>query len=153
MLLRIVLLLVAAVALTGCFESGPKRYIKIGGGGLTFNYRYSQATIVLVAQPVSPMPAGSQIQALFDIPGESQRQLVSRQVVEGQLSYKMESKYLTGIKKGVPLKVTLIALDPTGKELDRQETQFTSDMDQEGLPTKPLIDPSKPNYIPHLENN
>jgi len=43
-------------------------------------------------------------------------------------------------------------LDSDGKKLDRDETQFTSDVDQSTLPTKPLMQPDRPNYVPQLEN-
>jgi hypothetical protein len=89
---------------------------------------------------------------LFDIPGETAPERVSRPVITGKLTYKLESKYLTGIKKGVPLKVVLLVIDKEGKELDRDETAYTSDVDQDTLPSKPLVKPDAPNYIPQLEN-
>jgi len=141
-----------ALLLAGCTENGQTDYMKIAGGGLTFNYRYSEARAVIVGRQVTPLPEGSSVEALFDIPGETRRERVSRPSIEGKLIYKLESSPLTGIKKGVPLKVTLLVIDATGKEIDREETQYVSDIDQEGLPTKPLVDPSKPNYVPQLEN-
>lgn len=140
--------------LAGCGEEdgGPRDYLAISGGGITFNYRYSQATIVIVARQIYPMPEDAVVAALFDLPGTGVREKVQRPVVKGKLSYKLESGYLTGIKKGEPLKVTLLVLDAAGKELDREETQFTSDVDQSSLPTKPLVQPDKPNYVPQLEN-
>ncbi len=145
--------LVATVLLSGCGDdSAPVDYMKIAGGGLTFNYRYSQATMVIVGRLVSPLPEGGLVEAEFDIPGETLRQRVSRPVIPGKLTYKLESKYLHGIKKGVPLNVTLRVRDSSGIELDRADTKFTSDIDQEGLPTEPLVDPSSPAYLPQLEN-
>lgn len=146
-------LVFAAFLFTGCGEqNGQTDYMKIAGGGLTFNYRYSEARAVIVGRQVTPLPQGASVAALFDIPGETRRERVSRPAIEGKLIYKLESSPLTGIKKGVPLKVTLLVIDATGKEIDREETQYVSDIDQEGLPTKPLVDPSKPNYVPQLEN-
>jgi hypothetical protein len=145
--------LLAFMFVAGCGENdAPKSYLKIAGGGLTFNYRYSQATIILVGQQVSPLPEGGRVEALFDIPGETLRERVSRPVIAGKLIYKLESKLLTGIKKGQPLHVSLILVDKNGKELERKETKYTSDVDQDTLPSKPLVDPSKPNYVPQLEN-
>ena len=141
------------LVLAGCGEdSGPTDYLKIVGGGLTFNYRYSQATMVIVGRQMNPLPEGAVVEAIFDIPGQKDREHVQRPALPGKLTYKLESSYLTGIKKGVPLHVTLRLLDAKGTELDREETQFVSDMDQDGLPTKPLVQPDKPNYIPQLEN-
>jgi hypothetical protein len=148
---RILVLLALMVA--GCGEDDqPVDYIKIAGGGLTFNYRYSEATMVVVGRQLTPPPAGSVLEALFDIPGEKARDVVSRPFMAGKLTYKLESKVLSGIRKGVPLKVTLRVVDPAGKELDRAETEYVSDVDQSTLPSKPLVDPSKPNYVPKLEN-
>jgi hypothetical protein len=48
--------------------------------------------------------------------------------------------------------VTLIVTDVSGKEIDRDETQFVSDVDQDTLPSKPLVDPARPNYVPLPEN-
>jgi hypothetical protein len=141
-----------SLLLAACGDSGPRDYIKIAGGGITFNYRYSQATMVVVAKQIYPMPEGAHVDALFDIPGETVPERVSRPVITGKLTYKLESKYLTGIKKGVPLKVVLLVIDKEGKELDRDETAYTSDVDQDTLPSKPLVKPDAPNYIPQLEN-
>jgi hypothetical protein len=143
----------AAFLLVGCGgETGQIDYMKIAGGGLTFNYRYSEARAVIVGRQVTPLPQGASVEALFDIPSETRRERVSRPAIEGKLTYKLESSPLTGIKKGVPLKVTLLVIDAAGKEIDREETQYVSDVDQDGLPTKPLVDPSKPNVVPQLEN-
>ena len=149
---KLVLTLVCAALLAGCGEDTPRDYVRIAGGGLTFNYRYSQATMVVVARTISPLPEGGKVEALFDIPGEAMRETVSRPVIQGKLTYKLESKYLLGIKKGVPLKVTLRAVDAQGIVLDTEETAYISDVDQDTLPSKPLVDPSKPNYVPKLEN-
>jgi hypothetical protein len=150
--LHIIGLILAGLSLAACGDSGPKDYIRIAGGGLTFNYRYSQASMVLVGKQMAALPEGGTVEALFDIPGEAAPERVSRPVIVGKLTYKMESKFLTGVKKGVPLKVVLRVLDKDGKELDREETAFTSDVDQDTLPTKPLVDPKSPGYVPQLEN-
>jgi hypothetical protein len=142
---------VLALLLAGC-DTGPPDYMAIAGGGISFNYRYSQATMVIIGRQITALPEGATVEALFDIPGQQERERVSRPALRGKLTYKLESGYLTGIKKGVPLHVTLRVVDKDGKELDREETQFTSDMDQDKLPTKPLVQPDKPNYIPQLEN-
>jgi hypothetical protein len=149
---RAVVCVLIALALSSCKEDGPKDYMKIAGGGLIFNYRYSQATMVIVGKQMSPLPNASQVEALFEIPGEKEPERVTRPAQNGKLTYKLESKYLTGIKKGVPLKVVLRVIDKDGKEIDREETTFTSDVDQDTLPSKPLVQPDAPNYVPQLEN-
>lgn len=146
------LLALAALPLAGCGGQGTTDYMKIAGGGLTFNYRYSEARAIVVGQQVTPLPAGASVEALFDIPGQARRERVAWPALEGKLIYKLESGPLTGIQKGVPLKVTLLVIDASGKEIDRDETQYVSDIDQDTLPSKPLVDPSRPNYVPQLEN-
>jgi hypothetical protein len=150
--LRFFALTLAGLTLAACGDNGPTDYIRIAGGGLTFNYRYSQASMVLVGKQMAALPEGGTVEALFDIPGEATPERVSRPVIVGKLTYKMESKFLTGVKKGVPLKVVLRVLDRDGKEIDREETAFTSDVDQDTLPSKPLVDPKNPGYVPQLQN-
>ncbi len=148
--MKILAACLAAMLVTGCAKD--EGYIKIAGGGLTFNYRYSQATMVVVARQVAPPPQGSSLEALFDVPGEPAREVVSRPFMPGKLTYKLESKVLGGIKKGEPLKVTLRVVDAAGRELEREDTQYVSDVDQSTLPSKPLVDPTRPNYVPQLQN-
>ncbi len=148
---RLIISLCAILALTAC-GSRPIDYLKIAGGGLNFNYRYSELRMVLVAKQMSPLPEGASVVALFDIPGSAARERVERPAIAGKLSYKLESSPLKGVKKDVPLFATLLLLGPDGKELDREDKRYVSDRDQEGLPTKPLVDPLEPNYVPQLEN-
>ncbi len=138
--------------LAACGPAGPPDYLAIAGGGLTFNYRYSEATTVIVAKQVTPLPEGSHIEARFEHPGKKEREIISWKPVPGKLSYKFESAPLTGITKGMALHVSLHVIAADGKELDRDETQFTSDVDQSTLPSKPLVRPDVPNYVPQLEN-
>jgi hypothetical protein len=141
-----------ALLLAACEPAGPPDYLAIAGGGLTFNYRYSEAAMVVVAKQVTPLPPGSHIEARFEHPGLKEREIVSWQFVPGKLTYKFESSPLTGITNGMVLHVSLHVIDAGGKEIDRDETQFTSDVDQSTLPSKPLVRPDVPNYVPQLEN-
>jgi hypothetical protein len=141
-----------AMLLGACSEGKPKKRLKIAGGGLVFNYRYSQANIVIVAQTTSELPEGGMVEAMFDKPGTTERERVSVPVIAGKLAYKLECSPMLGIKKDEVYKVTLRLVDAKGIELERQEAQFKSDQDQSTLPSKPLVDPSKPNYVPQLEN-
>jgi hypothetical protein len=131
-------------------DSGPKDYLKIAGGGIIFNYRYSQAGMVVIAQQKYPLPKGSIVEAQFDRPDQSTRETVSLPAMEGKLTYKLQSGPLTGFKKGGEYNVTIRLLDNAGKELDRDDRKFVSDEDQSTLPTKPLVE--GPAIIPHLEN-
>ncbi len=129
-----------ALILAGCGESGPIHYLKIVGGGIQFNYRYSEASMVVVAQQTYPLPPDSHIEALFDVPGTNTRESASSPAVEGKLSYLLQSEKLSGFTKGGKYNVTIRLVDKDGKELDRKDTIFTSDEDQSTLPDKPLVD-------------
>ena len=143
----------SALILVGCGDnSKPKKYLQFMGGGLTFNYRYSKATMVIVVRRVSPIAEGGKFVALFEIPGELTPDRVEIPNNPNTLTFKFESRGLKGIKKDVPLHVTVLAIDEKGVELDRYKTQFVSDVDQDTLPTKPLMDPNTPGYVPYLEN-
>jgi hypothetical protein len=147
-----------ACVLTGMMVAGcggpdaPPDYVKIIGGGLTFNSRYSEATMVVVAKQVTPLPEGSRLEARFEHPGRMEREIESAPARPGKLTYKFQSEPLTGITNGMVLHVSLHVFDASGKELDNAETQFTSDVDQSTLPSKPLVRPDVPNYVPQLEN-
>lgn len=139
--------------LAGCGDDGgPKDYLKIAGGGLTFNYRYSEATSVVVAKQITPLPEGSIVEATFALPGGKGHERVERPAILGKLTYKLESGPMKGIRKGEALQVTLQVRDAKGLVIDRDETRYTSDVDQSDLPSLPLVQPDKPNYIPQLEN-
>lgn len=142
---------VAALILTACGEdSGPKDYLKIAGGGITFNYRYSQAGMVVIAQQKYPLPEGSTVEAQFDLPGQHARQTVSLPALAGKLTYKLQSDPLTGLKKGGQYNITIRLIDKNGKQLDRDDRIFVSDEDQVTLPSKPLVDGLE--LTPKLEN-
>ena len=143
-------ILILAALLAGCGESGPVQYLKIAGGGIQFNYRYSEASMVVVAQQVHPLPEGSHIEALFDLPGTNTRESVTSQPFDGKLTYLLQSQKLSGITNGGKYNVTIRLVDKDGKELDRQNTVYTSDTDQSTLPDKPLVDGLE--FTPHLEN-
>ncbi|MDE2446265.1 MAG: hypothetical protein KGO94_08800, partial [Alphaproteobacteria bacterium] len=106
-----------------------------------FNYRVAQASMIVVAQQVMPMPEGSTVEAIFDVPGTATRQSVKQPAMDGKLTYKLQSDPLTHIVKGVQYTVTLRVLDKMGKEIDRVEHVYVSDIDQATLPSKPSVDP------------
>jgi hypothetical protein len=146
-------ILVTTCILAGCGDdNAPKDYLSIAGGGLVFNYRYSQATMVLIAKQMRPLPEDAKLVADFTLPGGQGHDLQSSPVLAGKLTYKLESVTLSGVRKGEALKVVLTLVGPKGEVLDRDETSYTSDTDQATLPSKPLVQPDKPNYVPQLEN-
>jgi hypothetical protein len=144
-------LIILCFLLSACGdESGPQDYLKIAGGGITYNYRYSQASMVVIAQQKYPLPDGSIVEAQFDLPNQSARQIVTLPAITGKLTYKLQSDPLLGIKKGGEYSVTIRLLDQSGKQLDRDDRVYISDVDQATLPTKPLVEGIA--LTPHLEN-
>jgi hypothetical protein len=142
---------IAVIFLQSCgSDEGPHDYLKIAGGGITFNYRYSEAGMVLIAQQKYPLPHGSIVEAQFDVPNQKTRETVSLPALNGKLTYKLQSSPMFGFKKGGEYNVTLRLLDNAGKQLDRDDTKFVSDEDQSTLPKKPLVDGLE--FTPHLEN-
>ncbi len=151
--MKIISLVLSLFLLMACSDDQkPKSYIQFLGGGLTFNYRYSKASMVVVIRRTSTLNEGSKFVALFEIPGETAPQRVELANNPEALDFKFESKALTGIKKDVPLHVSILAIDEKGVQLDEIKKQFTSDVDQDSLPSKPLMDPNKPGYVPLPEN-
>ena len=98
------------------------------------------------------MNEGSKFVALFEIPGETAPQRIEVANNPNALDFKFESKALRGIKKDVPLHVSILAIDEKGIQLDEIKKQFVSDVDQDSLPNKPLMNPNSPGYVPQLEN-
>lgn len=146
-------LAIAGFTLAACGgDDGPVDYMKIAGGGLTYNYRYNEARAVIVGRQITPLPAGASVVALFDVPGENRRERVQRPAIDGKLLYKLDSSPLSGLKVGTSLKVTLLVIDAAGQEVDREEKVFVSDVDQSKLPQKPLVDTSQPQVVPRLED-
>ena len=80
MKIRFFLLFLAAML--GACGSGD--YVKIAGGGISFNYRYSQAFMVVIAEQRRPLPPGAIVQALFDVPDSPNRAIVQLPVMDGK---------------------------------------------------------------------
>jgi len=132
-------LVIASLLLAGCGESGPPSYIKFAGGGIQFNYGISEASMVVIAQQTQPLPEGSTVEALFELPGTNTRESVTMPAMQGKLTYHLQSQPLFNITKGGQYRVTIRLIDKFGKELDHQDRIYTSDEDQSTLPSKPLV--------------
>jgi hypothetical protein len=142
---------IMCMILTACGDdSGQKDYLKIAGGGITYNYRYSQVSMVVIAQQKYPLPEGSTVEAQFDLPGQTARQIVTLPAMTGKLTYKLQSEPMTGIKKDGEYNVTIRLLNSAGKELDRDDRIFVSDQDQSTLPSKPIVEGHE--FTPKFEN-
>ena len=129
------------LVLSGCKEQTPEPFLKIVGGSIMFNYRYSKMTYGFVARQLRPLPEGSVLEASFDLPDTDRKFVITKPVKAGQLQYSFETEALRGVQKNTPYKVQLKLLEAnTGIELAMVEQVFKSDVDQNVLPTKaPLV--------------
>lgn len=130
---------VAVAALVAGCSSEPGPYLKISGGGFIFNYRLANAMLgVLVVAPRS-LPEGATVEVSLTNPAGGEP-LVQSAVVENdrsQFDFRFES--LSGIRRDVDYLATVRLLDPSGKEIERIERIYHSDIDQaETMPDKPL---------------
>lgn len=145
--IRILLLTLTILWLGAC---GSGNYVKIAGGGISFNYRYSEASMIVIAEQRRPLPQGSVVQALFDVPDSPNRAIVQLPAMEGKLTYKLQTEPLLGFTKGGNYKVTVALIGADGKTIESHDTVYTSDEDQSTLPKKPLVEGLE--FTPHLEN-
>ena len=131
--------LVVMLALPGCGGSEAPPFIEFAGGGFVFNYRTANHFYGLVVKQIKPLPAGSKLRVSFEIPGGRQ-EVQEIATVPGRLQYKFQTGDLDGIEAGHHYRAILMLLDgETGRELDRLEKTFKTDVDQSKLPERPLV--------------
>ena len=129
---RVFLSILVTLFLSACGdENAPKDYIKIAGGGIAFNYRYSQASMIVIAQQIYPFPDGSTVEALFDVPGTATRQSVTLPSMEGKLTYKLQSDPLTHITKGGQYTVTIrLSIKPARNWIKKTACSYQTKINQ-----------------------
>ena len=131
--------LLVMLALPGCAGNEIPPFIEFAGGGFVFNYRTANHFYGLVVKQIKPLPAGSKLRVSFEIPGGRQ-EVQEIATVPGRLQYKFQTGDLDGIEAGHQYRAILTLLDgETGRELDRLEKTFKTDVDQSKLPEKPLV--------------
>jgi hypothetical protein len=138
--------LLLALLLAGCGEDAKAPYMEIAGGGFVFNYRIADAYYGFIARPKRALPEGGTLEALFELPSGGPPLSVRQPVRDGQIQYAFKTISLRHVRKDHPYKALLRVLDSGGKELARYERSFTSDVDQDTLPQKPLV--TGPGYQP-----
>ena len=124
---------------------GP--YIELRGGGFLFNYRIAEATAGLVVVPLRTLPEGSTIETSFENPAGGPPIVLSEKVSPKQTKFDFTTPPLTGIKADKDYAVTVRLVDADGKELQRIDKMFHSQLDQSVLPPKPLT--IGPGYTPN----
>jgi hypothetical protein len=124
-------------ALAACSDdSGP--YLELQGGGFIFNYRIAEATMGLVAVPVRALPENATVEARFENPAGGPPIVLDEKALSTTAKFAFTTPPLTGIVADKDYKVTLRLLDADGKEVEKIEKNFRSQVDQAMLPEKPL---------------
>jgi hypothetical protein len=131
--------LVVLLALPGCADSEAPPFVEFAGGGFVFNYRTANHFYGFVVKQIKPLPAGSKLRVTFEIPG-GKEEVQEIATIPGRLQYKFQTGDLDGIEAGHQYRAILTLLDgKTGRELDRLEKTFATEVDQSKLPQKPLV--------------
>lgn len=134
--MRRVFPLLLLLAVTACVDKS--QYLEIAGGGFIFNYRNGTATYGVILLPHRDPPPGSTIEVRFDNPSGGEPIRLSR-AARGGGRIEFETPPLSGVKKGVPYRVTVVLRAAGGDELVRLEKDYVSDLDQSVLPDRPLV--------------
>ena len=128
-------------------ENGP--YLEVGGGGFIFNYRLATAYAGMVVGPLRLLPENSTIEVTFENPAGGAQFVLTQQTAPETKRYTFTIEPLTGIKANVDYLATVRLLDAGGRELQRIEKKYRSEVDQAILPEKPLT--IGPGYTPNPE--
>ena len=130
-------LLLAAAA--GCSSQDDKSpYVEMRGGGFIFNYRIAEATEGFFVVVLRPLPGGATLEASFENPAGGEAILVTAPASANRDKFDFITPPLKGIVADKEYRVALRVLAADGKELQRIEKKFHSQVDQSILPEKPL---------------
>ncbi|MQW71933.1 hypothetical protein GHK50_18315 [Sinorhizobium medicae] len=132
--------LLAAAAIAGCQrDSGPDP-LKLTGKMFVFNYRLAYATYMITLNRTEPVPDGSTVVATFENPAGGNPLTLERKLVAKLDKVVLESPDITCVKKQRPYAVTIEVKGPDGASLQKLETTVTSDIDQDVMPAKALVE-------------
>ncbi len=138
--------------LAGCGDDSGEPYLTVAGGGFIFNYRIAESYYGIVVKAERQLPKGSLLVAEFEDPAGGPPITLREPVIEGRLRYSFRSPPVRGIQKDVPYKVTVVLKESeAGKELERLERVYRSQVDQSIMPEKPLV--LGPGYQINPEND
>jgi hypothetical protein len=133
-------LVAAAAALAGCQrETGPDP-LKLTGKMFVFNYRLAYATYMITLNKTEPVPDGSIVMATFENPAGGEPLTLTRKLFPKLDKVVLESPDISCVKKERPYAVMIEVKGPDGATLQKLETTVTSDIDQDILPAKPLVE-------------
>ncbi|PLU39298.1 hypothetical protein BMJ26_11200 [Sinorhizobium medicae] len=132
--------LLAAAAIAGCQrDSGPDP-LKLTGKMFVFNYRLAYATYMITLNRTEPVPDGSTVVATFENPAGGNPLTLERNLFAKLDKVVLESPDITCVKKQRPYAVTIEVKGPDGASLQKLETTVTSDIDQDVMPAKALVE-------------
>lgn len=132
--------LLAAAAVAGCQrDSGPDP-LKLTGKMFVFNYRLAYATYMITLNRTEPVPDGSTVVATFENPAGGNPLTLERKLFPKLDKVVLESPDITCVKKQRPYAVTIEVKGPDGASLQKLETTVTSDIDQDVMPAKALVE-------------
>ncbi|WP_413813741.1 hypothetical protein [Ensifer sp. LC163] len=132
--------MMAAMLMAGCQrETGPDP-LKLTGKMFVFNYRLAYAAYIITLSKLEPVPEGSIVIATFENPAGGEPLTLTRKLFPKLDRVVLESPDLTCVKKERPYAVTIEVKGPAGETLQTLETTVTSDIDQDILPAKPLVE-------------
>lgn len=130
----------AALLIAGCQrETGPDP-LKLTGKIFVFNYRLAYATYMITLSKLEPVPEGSIVVATFENPAGGEPLTLTRKLFAKLEKVVLESPDITCVKKERPYAVTIEVKGPAGQALQTIETTVTSDIDQDMMPAKALVE-------------
>ena len=128
-------------------DSGP--YLALSGGGFMFNYRVAEATASFVLAVLRPLPDGATIEATLENPAGGAPVVVRRTSARNDKRLDFDTPALHGNKADKDYMMIIRLVGPDGKELQKIEKNFRSNIDESVLPEKPLT--IGPGYTPNPE--
>ena len=141
--------LVALALLAGCSgEPGPA--FEIVGGGFIFNYRIAEVTAGLVVVPLREFPADSLVEMTFENPAGEAPIIVAKTASPKTKRLDFVTPPLSGVEADRDYAVSVRLIDGQGKEIERIDKKFRSQLDQSRLPDAPLT--IGPGYAPNPQN-
>lgn len=126
-------------------ESGP--WLDVTGGSFIFNFRLATASAGIIVVAGRELPEGSAVEVAFENPGGGPALVLSERAAPGVRHFSFTFEPLSGIKADVDYLAIVRLLDSEGKELERIEKPYRSQVDQSILGDKPLT--VGPGYAPN----
>ena len=132
--------LAVTLATTGCQRETGLDPLKLTGKMFIFNYRLAYATYMVTLSKTEPVPDGSIVVARFENPAGGDALTLERKLFPQLEKVVLESPDVTCVKKDRPYAVTIEVKGPEGQSLQKLETTVISDIDQDIMPAKALVE-------------